>query len=827
LYSDMLNEGGGSTAFSLFNELPLEILLYIIQKFISYKTAIALQQTSTSMYNICLSNEVRLEHHLNIARTHPNWWYVHYIEDNERGKTQIQELWAMLETYPVTSSLFQQAFQLLQRYLQASRVSLSLPISAELEKKFHSLIQSLPFEAWWVPSLLVLNYAKTHITLLPAWFGVEEPEEKSEMLTFLQDNSPLPLLESVILLFNVNARTLLYSYLSIEKMILTGALTDEAISEDEQAQPIQALMLFAQQIRVEALIKLMKRRELNTLYLLLSQSPTSTSFLGQYFRQLYPVALEQDNMDLVTWLLHGLNTHPQQLTILNEIFAQAVYKGCVNIVENLQVDYTQRLEKVCALTLAQAKLFDLDALAKSSVFCTLAEGYGYAIESAISAKQLGMYTRLTNRCPPLISQAVIDWGCIAAVRAGLVSLAWTQLDKGANINRCYHLLPGVSGLSRPDNLFSKAEKNHFMGSQNALIAAAAEGNTGLLQLLVLEGAQVKLHNDQQQAALSYAIQSGKVDAVKWLISKGANIHLRDIEGATPLIHAVKASNACFFQYETWEVEIEENADIEMTAIVERRAHYHNSIEAYGRMIDILLEQGANINEADDLGNTPLMYAAIQKNKPAVSLLLDKGADASLVNHDGENALLHWLHWTPTDYSDAWNLENINEELAFIARLIDKGASIHQQDKRHHFSVLHVAAKAGATQVMAYLLQQGAKASLEDAHGNTILHLAVSNQRLRTVQYLISHGVSNMHQRNLQGNTPLHLVFADLYPEDYEMIHYLLENAGEAIHLHNAAGHTIRDLLEGYKDVFEEEIYTRWQEEIRHYGGDLASDNTQH
>lgn len=56
------------------------------------------------------------------------------------------------------------------------------------------------------------------------------------------------------------------------------------------------------------------------------------------------------------------------------------------------------------------------------------------------------------------------------------------------------------------------------------------------------------------------------------------------------------------------------------------------------MVKLLIEHGANVNAADEEGNTPLMEAAKNGNKEMVALLIDKGADIQAKNREEKIAL---------------------------------------------------------------------------------------------------------------------------------------------------------------------------------------------
>ncbi|RKW70431.1 ankyrin repeat domain-containing protein [Galactobacter caseinivorans] len=85
----------------------------------------------------------------------------------------------------------------------------------------------------------------------------------------------------------------------------------------------------------------------------------------------------------------------------------------------------------------------------------------------------------------------------------------------------------------------------------------------------------------------------------WLISQGAELEARDRNGRTPL---------------------------------------HHWVAAWISHPEALLDLGADIGATDNAGNTPLHAAATRLNEPAVTLLLDRGADPKVQNARGSNPL---------------------------------------------------------------------------------------------------------------------------------------------------------------------------------------------
>jgi ankyrin repeat protein len=72
------------------------------------------------------------------------------------------------------------------------------------------------------------------------------------------------------------------------------------------------------------------------------------------------------------------------------------------------------------------------------------------------------------------------------------------------------------------------------------------------------------------------------------------------------------------------------------------------------LVELLLDQRANINAKDQYGNTPLHRAVSQKNKDMVKLLVERGANANARNV---------LRRTPL--YDYWGGSAVDKEIAEI------------------------------------------------------------------------------------------------------------------------------------------------------------------
>lgn len=99
------------------------------------------------------------------------------------------------------------------------------------------------------------------------------------------------------------------------------------------------------------------------------------------------------------------------------------------------------------------------------------------------------------------------------------------------------------------------------------------------------------------------------------------------------------------------------------------------------MVSYLISKGANVNTKENLGDTPLMKAALMGKLDMVKLLVDKGADV--------NAMNTLTEWTPLTNAA------LQGQFATINYLIEKGASLSP----HQAGIAYVTAADGMSLFM--------------------------------------------------------------------------------------------------------------------------------
>jgi len=164
-------------------------------------------------------------------------------------------------------------------------------------------------------------------------------------------------------------------------------------------------------------------------------------------------------------------------------------------------------------------------------------------------------------------------------------------------------------------------------------------------------------------------------------------------------------------------------------------------------VDTLVRQGAEINAADALGDTALHTAAACGHKDIVARLLQCGADVNVKSASGKSPSfkgMRPLHAV---------VEKAPEEV--FSSLLDLKCDANETDDLGQ-TALHLAARAGRTQLVLALLAHGATVCPRDRRGRTPLHWATSEGHSSCSKALLEKG-ADVHARTEAGTTALHWV----------------------------------------------------------------------
>jgi ankyrin repeat protein len=187
------------------------------------------------------------------------------------------------------------------------------------------------------------------------------------------------------------------------------------------------------------------------------------------------------------------------------------------------------------------------------------------------------------------------------------------------------------------NLSNELGNTALISCMLSLEAAPINVINTLLQL----NANPNIQNKKGNTALFYALARNDLDAtvIFALLNAGANVNLANKAGETPLMQAVmyKANTAIIRAL------LKAGAKVNIQDRYGSTALTHSIGTGLTNTLHILLKHNPDINLPDNKGRTALMQAVIFVTHQrtvieTVKLLLNYGADKTIVDHEGKNAL---------------------------------------------------------------------------------------------------------------------------------------------------------------------------------------------
>jgi len=207
------------------------------------------------------------------------------------------------------------------------------------------------------------------------------------------------------------------------------------------------------------------------------------------------------------------------------------------------------------------------------------------------------------------------------------------------------------------------------------------------------------------------IANGRTDLVFDLSAQGASATLAD-SGGTTLIEW------CAYYGDVSAIRFLLERGAKLAALGDNLGLSGAAFHGHWRLCEFLLENGADANRAaEDTGESPLHAALVKANRPAadlvVEVLLDHGANPDCRTKPG----------APT-------------------------GSFMRDCRTKAESPLHRAAAFGSAEVVAALIDAGARVDAKDMHGDTPLAWASWHLRPDAILRLLCHGEFTIHpQRN--------------------------------------------------------------------------------
>ncbi|RUS80523.1 hypothetical protein EGW08_011707 [Elysia chlorotica] len=267
-------------------------------------------------------------------------------------------------------------------------------------------------------------------------------------------------------------------------------------------------------------------------------------------------------------------------------------------------------------------------------------------------------------------------------------------------------------------------------SQSMMKDAVLTGDLKVVQFLVDHGADINGTSDDPSPALTLALSCGKenmLDIVKFLVEHGASVNRTGTE-VSPLVTAV--CNNCSLD-----------------------------------VLRYLLEKGAEVNQVgNDDGSTPLTaafnffnYVGSKQHPDRIELLLESGADPNQAKSNGDTAL---------------HLAVSEGNIGIVKQIIDAGAELEVKNCSG-LTPLLLASSSNDPELIALLKRCGANLKAVDNTGKTGLIRLLETRRNPDVEALklLAYDGSQLNLQTQDGATPL-MIAASV--ADFKAIQVLLE-----------------------------------------------------
>ncbi|XP_046566195.1 serine/threonine-protein phosphatase 6 regulatory ankyrin repeat subunit A-like [Haliotis rubra] len=284
----------------------------------------------------------------------------------------------------------------------------------------------------------------------------------------------------------------------------------------------------------------------------------------------------------------------------------------------------------------------------------------------------------------------------------------------------------------------------------------------VIQALLKKGADVRIKSKKGETPLHCVARKKCMECVELLV-RLSDVNAQDSDGDTPLLCNFLSAKP--HSYKVLQALLEKGADVR---IKNKKGQTPLHCAARNKCMECveLLVRLSDVNAQDSDGDTPLLcnfLSAKPHSHKVLQALLEKGADVRIKNKKGQTPL----------HCAARN--KCMECVELLVPLSD----VNAQDSDGDTPLLcnFLSAKPHSHKVLQALLEKGADVRIKNKKGQTPLHCAARNKCMECVELLVR--LSDVNAQDSDGDTPLLCNFLSAKPHSHKVLQALLENGADA------------------------------------------------
>lgn len=277
-------------------------------------------------------------------------------------------------------------------------------------------------------------------------------------------------------------------------------------------------------------------------------------------------------------------------------------------------------------------------------------------------------------------------------------------------------------------------------------------------------------------ALHYAVMFKRLDLLKYLLKLDYDVNIPDKFGNTPLFYAVENKDI-----EYYKALLNHDANANFINNKKMNPLFYAIKASNNNVLGNLVRKGADINQKDIEGNTPILVARYKNLSRSESELLKLGA-----NPESENENPEYNKKILSEQQQRLFSAINDNDIDYIKKLIwDVNPDLTNSKKQ---SPLHLAVLNNNVELAKILLDEGASINQPDEDGNTPLHYIAKyapnkemlatfysfKDKIKTVfkgktkrNYLYAY-ILDFSKKNKEGKTPREICEPDCFQE-YEVL----------------------------------------------------------